>query len=93
MYALYSETCIETWQSKALQLHFHGIHEDRKEYQCDTCEKTFSRQHELNRHIITVHEGKRDYKCESCGKTFSFNQSLKKHVYTVHEGPHCRLVV
>ena len=73
--------------SKALQLHMQ-VHEGRKvkEYQCETCENTFSQVNDLNRHINTVHVGKKDYKCNYCEKTFSFRQTLNNHIYTIHEG-------
>ena len=69
---------------------------EEKNYNCDSCEKSFAASANLKRHIKTVHEGQMDYKCVSCGKSFTQSGNLKNHIKTIHEGqknytcPHCK---
>ena len=58
-------------------------HSDNK---CESCGKSFTRSHDLKRHINMVHNKCRDYKCESCGKAFAEAGNLKRHINTVHDG-------
>ena len=62
------------------------VHERRKAFQCDLCEKAFANQGNLKRHIASVHEGKKDFQCQICEKTFAWQQGLKVHTDSVHEG-------
>ena len=57
-----------------------------EESKCDYCDKSFSQESDLRKHIHTFHEGQKEYKCESCSKSFSQARNLKKHIHTVHEG-------
>ena len=65
---------------------FHSVHEDNKDFKCESCEKSFSQKGYLKNHIKRVHEGRKDYKCEFCGKSFSERQKLEIHISMVHEG-------
>ena len=81
---------------KDLNFHYTSEYEDfkvfnkssngRKDFKCESCEKSFSEGQTLRRHIRRIHEGHKDYECESCGKSFSAGHALKKHIYTIHEG-------
>ena len=73
------------YQKGHLNVHIPTIHEDNKDYKCDSCGKSFSEAGHLKKHIHTVHEGQKDHSCESCGKSFSQAIYLK-HIHTVHEG-------
>ena len=55
-----------------------------KNYPCDICEKTFTRNRNLNEHKRVVHEGKNIF-CELCGKSQSTKNGLNKHM-KIHEG-------
>ena len=55
-------------------------------YQCDICNKRFSRKYGLKSHISRVHEKNKLYKCPICEKNFSDNSYLKTHSASVHEG-------
>ena len=49
-----------------------------KQYKCPQCEKSFSGQSSLSRHIKT-HSNEKPFKCEPCNKVFSRLSSLKRH--------------
>ncbi|EIN11535.1 hypothetical protein PUNSTDRAFT_131698 [Punctularia strigosozonata HHB-11173 SS5] len=51
-------------------------------YTCPRCPKTFSRSHDVQRHIDTVHSAASGATnpCPHCGKPFSRPDSLKRHV-------------
>lgn len=53
-------------------------------FQCDVCEKTFSRRHNLERHVRVQHLGERNYVCMVCKKTFGSISNLKLHVSRMH---------
>ena len=50
---------------------------------CKMCEKTFTKNVELERHIKIHHEAE-PFECEKCGKTFVLKWRLRKHL-SVHE--------
>ncbi|CAB0032205.1 unnamed protein product, partial [Trichogramma brassicae] len=62
------------------------VHEGRKDYQCDKCEKRFGQKQQLIRHQKTVHEKRKDYECNNCEQTFGEKSKLIRHQKTVHEG-------
>ena len=45
--------------------HIRTIHEDHKDYECESCAKSFSQAGNLKKHIHGLHEGQKDYKCEA----------------------------
>ncbi|EGF79557.1 hypothetical protein BATDEDRAFT_12478, partial [Batrachochytrium dendrobatidis JAM81] len=47
-------------------------------FKCDMCPSTFSRNHDLKRHI-RIHLGIRPYKCERCDKSFTRMDALHRH--------------
>ena len=63
--------------------HHMQLRFDRKQYQCDVCEKLFN-----NYSVMVVHKrihfGERPYKCLDCGDQFSCVSSLKSH-YKMHK--------
>ncbi|KAM3181876.1 hypothetical protein ACTXT7_013490 [Hymenolepis weldensis] len=55
-------------------------------FECDFCEKSFSREATFNKHVQCVHEGLRPYKCEICEKVFGRRNNLLVHISGVHNG-------
>ncbi|OLY84334.1 Zinc finger and BTB domain-containing protein 7C [Smittium mucronatum] len=47
-------------------------------YKCSTCSQSFSRNHDLKRHV-KIHTGVKPYKCKKCGKKFGRSDALKRH--------------
>ncbi|EIW83383.1 hypothetical protein CONPUDRAFT_164341 [Coniophora puteana RWD-64-598 SS2] len=47
-------------------------------FQCELCERTFTRLHDRRRHYDTVHSQTPGHRCR-CGKVFSRADSLKRH--------------
>ena len=67
-----------------------SFHEEKKPvytetYECDFCDKTFSRPDNVTRHIKAVHEGKKPFPCEECDKSFAEKRSLNHHMLSFHE--------
>ena len=42
--------------------HIKTVHEDKKNFNCDICEKRFSQKDVMNRHISSVHEKNKPHK-------------------------------
>ena len=53
--------------------------EDKEVHQCEICEKVFSRDDALRRHIRT--HASKELICPDCGKEFSRLDHLKKHMH------------
>ncbi|KAJ2297270.1 hypothetical protein IWW55_004848 [Coemansia sp. RSA 2706] len=47
-------------------------------FKCETCEQSFSRNHDLKRHV-KIHSGIKPHKCPKCGKSFGRSDALKRH--------------
>ena len=57
-----------------------------KQYSCQPCDKSFTRSHNLKKHILTVHRGQKPYYCQACDKSYTQSSSLKTHILTFHRG-------
>ena len=51
--------------------------------ECNLCNKLFSNQSNLRKHIRSVHE-KMKFTCEICGKEVSRKDKLQRHKLSVH---------
>ncbi|KAI8840637.1 hypothetical protein BJ741DRAFT_706014 [Chytriomyces cf. hyalinus JEL632] len=57
--------------------------ESGRTFQCDQCDLSFTRKHDMNRHIRSVHAvqaGEALFACGICGQGFGRVDSLKRHV-------------
>ena len=72
--------------SKNFECENKTIHEGQRNYNCNSCEKSFTQSGHLKRHIKGLHEGQRNCKCDSCGKSYTQSGHLKLHIKTLHEG-------
>ena len=70
-----------------LKKHMYTIHEGNKDFQCFTCDLSFSQLPALKNHISVHHQKNKAHKnkCNCCGKSFS---DLKTHINLVHEAWH-----
>ena len=46
--------------------HIASVHEGKKAFTCDICDKNFVTKQGMNGHIASLHEGKKEFKCEIC---------------------------
>ena len=56
-------------------------------FNCELCDKLFSQQGSLNRHIKAVHDQIKDIRCIQCNFTCSQQSDLKTHIKQVHLRP------
>ena len=56
-----------------------------KRFYCDQCEKSYTIQPDLNRHIRTIHDGIKDYKCTQCDYACGDRGNLTKHIKQIHD--------
>ena len=61
-----------------------AIHEEQRNYKCDSCGKSLTQSQNLKRHIKIIHEWKRNYICDSCEKSFTVLGLI--HINIVHVG-------
>lgn len=52
-------------------------------FPCQLCEKIFSRNDYLKKHMI-CHEEKKRFKCDHCDRIYARNNALKFHIITAH---------
>ena len=82
------EFCNKTIKSKTGYYNHKSV-EKPATYQCDICQKVFSRKWSLTRHKQT-HSNLKKYVCGTCGKRFNRKDYLSHHL-AVHndERPYC----
>ena len=56
------------------------VHQQIRAFECDQCEKTFTRQSHLKGHVNVIHQKIRPFECDQCKKTFALKQSLNLHI-------------
>ena len=78
-------TCFKVVQSTSLKKHMSAIHELRKDFVCNYCEKGFAQSYTLKEHIAAKHTLIHAYKCKLCAKTFAHKTNCSRHLKTVHK--------
>lgn len=54
------------------------VNSDKKKFQCNLCPSSFTRNHDLKRHV-RIHEDRRPFVCSGCGKGFGRMDALTRH--------------
>ena len=75
----------EFFQRHVRTVHEKSVHENQKDFKCNSCDKKFSIKGNLKRHIEIVHENVKSFKCDSFEKSFGQKADLDTHAKTVHE--------
>ena len=86
---------------RKLKHHFQTIHELKqkveiheskehienivKDFNCDICSLSFTKESRFKEHADSVHGDKKPFKCSICPKSLSGNQKLQEHIESVHE--------
>ncbi|CAB4055528.1 GTF3A [Lepeophtheirus salmonis] len=77
----------KTWSE--VVKHVNVIHKSTKntQFKCNECEKGFSSQKVLNRHLVTHGDNRLVYHCpiEGCPRFYCFNSNLTQHIKTYHD--------
>ena len=55
-----------------------------KKYQCDKCNKKFSKEEEFMNHKQIVHGKDSQYDCKKCNKEFSNMEDMRTHLQRKH---------
>jgi DNA-directed RNA polymerase subunit RPC12/RpoP len=55
-----------------------------KKYQCDKCNKKFSKEEEFMNHEQIVHGKDSQYDCKECNKEFSNMEDMRTHLQRKH---------
>ena len=58
---------------------------DAERFYCDQCDKSYTIQPDLNRHIRSIHDGIKDFKCTQCDYASGDVGNLNTHIKMVHD--------
>ena len=80
--------CSLNYDSKSLLLvHYEHVHRS-EEFQCDSCDKSFSRVEHLRRHKVnhkTSDDTRSDFQCSLCGSEFAWKTNYQRHVKGIYK--------
>ena len=67
-------------QEANLKIHVERVHENKKPFECDECEKAYGQNRELKNHKKTAHPTDPfEFECPICKTFFAIERYLKKH--------------
>ena len=71
---------LESQVSQALHYHMigAGLNTPKDAFKCNACERVFSRNYDLKRHMQSLHENER-FQCDVCEKYFARKDNLLRH--------------
>ena len=72
-------------ENYAVHKYTTSIHEGKKVYKCNMCDKNSIWKHAMKQHMASVHEGKKPFKCGLCDYSSSRKDTMKGHMVSVHE--------
>ena len=87
--------CDKKYDHLHLKKNNRNVHEMKRKYKCDSCDKQFSQVEDLKEHMCDKLfpqaeylklDTQTKYKCESCNRSFTKIGRLNRHIHTVHEG-------
>ncbi|GFU43721.1 hypothetical protein NPIL_573231 [Nephila pilipes] len=71
------------YEQMILQNDYQPSFTGKKAFQCEVCQRTFTRRGHLNRHLLT-HSEEKPFECDVCQRTFARKDSLFRHMHTQH---------
>ena len=72
-------------EERTLDDQHRGHYKTGYKFECQECDKAYSKDAHLKAHIQSAHEGVR-YACNQCEKQFTHESALTRHIQSVHEG-------
>ena len=76
--------CMKKFKSKYRLDDHMNIHSHENKHQCESCNKSFTTNYTLQRHIAEIHCEKISFDCDSCESIFTSEDNLKRHMEYTH---------
>ena len=70
---------IKSEQTKLMSKICNSSEKADKKFECKDCNRNFTTNSNLKKHIATIHQKVRNFKCDICNKTFTNRTNLKVH--------------
>ena len=87
---LYAKNISHTEPLPTLESHISTVHKMEKNFNCDTCENSFTTSAGLRHHIENIHNKERNenterFQCDICEKEFASTSYARQHFFNEHE--------
>ena len=69
---------------KQLLVHISAVHEKKKPFECELCNRKFVTRSQSNNHLKEKHGNERPHECQICDKKFKRNCTLVAHMKNIH---------
>jgi uncharacterized C2H2 Zn-finger protein len=82
------DVCLRQFSSNTkLRSHRERIHEGKtsKDFGCPICQKMYTTNGHVTRHVNTAHLKLREFVCKMCGRAFGENCGLRRHMRMQHK--------